>query len=62
VTLELPSDASFRLNAHTLSGRIHTNFPLTMEEEISRRTLRGRVGDGGARVEVSTGSGSITIH
>jgi len=62
VTLELPSDASFRLNAHTLSGRIHTNFPITMEEENSRRTLRGRVGDGSARVEVSTGSGSITIH
>jgi Putative adhesin len=62
VTLELPSDASFRLNAHTLSGRIHTDFPITMEEENSRRTLRGRVGDGSARVEVSTGSGSITIH
>ena len=61
VTLELPSDASFRLSAQSRSGSIHTNFPISIEEN-SRRTLRGRIGDGSARVEVSTGSGSITIH
>ena len=61
VTLELPSDASFRLDAQSRSGSIHTNFPITVEEN-SRRTLRGRNGGGSARVEVSTGSGSITIR
>ena len=60
--LTVPSDASFRLYAHTGSGRIHSDIPITVTEETSRRSLRGRIGSGDARVEVSTGSGSITIR
>lgn len=62
VTLEVPSSASFRIYAHTGGGSIHTEIPITVQEETSRRSVRGRIGNGDARVEIGTGSGSITIR
>jgi hypothetical protein len=62
VSLEVPSDASFRLYAHATSGRIHTSLPLVLEQEGSSRTVRGHLGSGAARVEISTHSGGIDIR
>ena len=62
VSLEVPSDSSFRLYAHATSGRIHTNLPLVLEQEGSSRTVRGYLGSGAARVEINTHSGGIEIR
>jgi Putative adhesin len=62
VSLEVPSDASFRLYAHATSGRIHTNLPLVLEQEGSSRAVRGSLGSGAARVEINTHSGRIEIR
>jgi len=61
VTLRVPSSASFRFYAHSISGKIETNIPLVVEEQ-PRHELRGRVGDGQARVQVVTASGDIILE
>ena len=62
VTLDVPSNASFRLHALAHSGRIESDLPVIMEEQMGRRELRGRIGSGSASVELDAGSGSIHIR
>jgi DUF4097 and DUF4098 domain-containing protein YvlB len=62
VSLRVPSDASFRLYAHTGSGDIDAQIPIVMEGTSAKHELRARIGDGKARVEVGTSSGKITLH
>jgi DUF4097 and DUF4098 domain-containing protein YvlB len=61
VQLRLPQNASFDLNAHTGSGRIDLNHPVTVQGSIGRKEVRGKAGGGGVPVEVQTGSGNIVI-
>lgn len=62
VTLSLPSDAAYTLNAHTGSGSISTAQPLTVQGRIGRHQLTGTVRGGGNTITVRTGSGSIDIR
>jgi len=62
VQLRLPDNASFDLDAHTGSGSINLNHPVTVQGSIGRREVKGKVGGGGVPVEVQTGSGSIKIE
>jgi hypothetical protein len=62
ITVELPPEASFELDAQTGSGSIDTERPLTVTGRMSRRSLRGSVGSGGPRLEIETSSGSIVIR
>jgi hypothetical protein len=62
VQLKLPSEASFDLNAHTSSGRIHSDRPVSVQGSMGRHEIRGKVGGGGVPVEVETGSGNIEIR
>ena len=62
VKMRVPSGASFRLYAHSGSGDIDTQVPIVMEGTAGKHELRARIGDGKARVEIETSSGSITLH
>jgi DUF4097 and DUF4098 domain-containing protein YvlB len=62
VDLKLPSDAAFDLNAHTSSGSISLNHPVTVQGSVSKKDVQGKVRGGGVPVEVETGSGSIQIQ
>jgi Putative adhesin len=62
VSLRVPSDASFRLYAHSSSGDIDAEIPIVMEGTTAKHELHARIGDGKARVEVATSSGKITLH
>ena len=62
ILVELPPEASFELDAHTGSGSIESELPLTVTGRMSRRSLRGAAGSGGPRLEVETSSGSIVIR
>ncbi len=62
VTLRLPSTAAFDLYAHTGSGSVESDHPITVQGKINRHELRGRVRGGGATLEASTGSGNIRIQ
>jgi hypothetical protein len=62
VTLGLPADASFDLDAHAGSGGIESAHPVTVVGSLEKRTMRGKVRGGGPLVEVRTSSGSIRIR
>jgi DUF4097 and DUF4098 domain-containing protein YvlB len=62
VTLTLPQDAGYTLNAQTGSGSISTSQPLTVQGRIARNHVTGTVRGGGNMVHVRTGSGSIDIR
>jgi DUF4097 and DUF4098 domain-containing protein YvlB len=62
VQLRFPSDAAFDLEAHTTSGSISVDHPLTVQGSMGRKDIRGKVRGGGVPVEVATGSGNIEIQ
>jgi len=62
VSMHLPPQAGFNLYAHTGSGSINSDLPITIQGKLSRSELRGTVRGGGSLVEVSTGSGDIHIE
>lgn len=62
LTVRIPSSAGFDLNAHSGSGQISTDHPITVEGTLSRHEMRGKVRGGGFRLEMETGSGNIRIQ
>ena len=62
IRIDFPEDSAFDLNARTGSGSINTTHPLALLGAISRNRLQGTVRGGGARVDLSTGSGSVRIE
>jgi hypothetical protein len=61
VTVELTGKPAFTLDAHSNSGRIDTQYPITVGR-IDRRELRGSVNGGGPLLQVRTSSGGIRIR
>ena len=62
VTVDLPRDQRFDLDATTTSGRIDVDFPVTVTGRAERRSIRGPVGGGGPLLRVRTSSGGISIQ
>jgi DUF4097 and DUF4098 domain-containing protein YvlB len=64
VTLYLPREFSAELDAHTGDGGISNELNVSAAGggEVSRRTVRGRIGDGGKLLRIRTGDGSIRLH
>jgi hypothetical protein len=62
VTLRLPSEAAFDLDARVSSGRIDSAHPVTMTGFIDKQRLHGKVRGGGPLVEVRSSSGGIRIQ
>jgi len=61
VSVRVPPNLGFSLRAHTVSGSISTNRPLTLQGTISKREITGKAGNGGFLLDVSTVSGDIHI-
>jgi hypothetical protein len=62
VTIELAGKPAFALDAHSSSGRIDTQYPVTVSGIIGRRELHGSVNGGGPLLHVRTASGGIRIR
>lgn len=62
VSLTLPPDAAFDLDARTSSGSVESDHPITMAGSIDRRHLQGKVRGGGPRLDLRSSSGSIRIR
>jgi len=62
VRLKLLANASFDLDAYTSSGSINVGLPITVQGQIGRKEVRGKVGGGGIPMVVRTGSGDIEIE
>lgn len=61
ITLTIPADSAFDLDAKTFSGSISSDFEITMSGKISKKRIRGSVNGGGAELEVNTFSGSVRL-
>ena len=65
VSLYLPAGFNADLDAHTGDGSIRNNLDIADRrsdpEDRDRRSLRGRLGEGGRRLRVRTGDGSIAL-
>ena len=62
VTIELAGKPAFAVDAHSNSGRIATDYPVTVVGTLTRRELRGSVNGGGPLLHVRTSSGGIHIR
>jgi len=61
VSVTVPADAAFDLDAESSSGSVSTVHPVTMSGEIEQHHIKGKVRGGGPLVKISTSSGSIRI-
>ncbi len=61
IEMLLPSDSAFDLEAKTFSGKIVSDFDITVSGTISKTELQGTVGGGGASVYLKTFSGNIYV-
>jgi DUF4097 and DUF4098 domain-containing protein YvlB len=62
INVRLPADAAFDFYAHTGSGHIDSQHPITMTGSLNRHELRGKVRGGGPLLQARTGSGNISIQ
>lgn len=62
IRVQLPQDAKFNVAAHTSSGSVETDFPVTVQGTVNRRELNGPVNGGGPSLSLRTGSGGIRIE
>lgn len=63
IDLSLPEGTGFSLDASSSSGRVDSDFPVTVTGQIGRNDIRGSVGDAGSRsVNLRTSSGSIDLR
>lgn len=64
VRLALPDDFGCELDARTSYGEVDIGFPIQIEPgglKVGSRKVSGRIGAGGGRVELSSGSGSVAV-
>lgn len=60
VVVYMPADLEAEIEVDTGSGGIDVDFPLTVTE-VERTHLVGRIGDGGGKIRIDTGSGSVRL-
>lgn len=63
VTIELPSGASFNIDARTQHGSIDSEFDGASTNTSNReRSIRGRIGTGGPEINIETRNGDIRLE
>lgn len=61
VTLTLPGPVNATLDIQTGSGGIASDFPVQVSR-MDRNRLHGQIGDGSGRIQIRSGSGSVSIR
>lgn len=63
IDIHLPRNAGFELTAHTGSGGVYLDYPMTVQGKIdrNRHDVSGKVGNGAYQLNARTGSGHIRI-
>lgn len=61
IEIGLPADSSFELRTDTFSGSLDCDFDLKLSGIIDRKKIEGKIGNGGARLILSSFSGNIRI-
>jgi len=61
VTLTLPPNAAFSINANTDGGDLNTDFSLNVSGDEHHRSASGSVGSGGPKIDIRARHGDISI-
>jgi DUF4097 and DUF4098 domain-containing protein YvlB len=59
--LRMAAGAGARVQANTVSGEIHSDFPLSVRKEVVGSHASGTLGDGSTKIDLSTVNGEIKI-
>jgi hypothetical protein len=62
ITMQVSGNAGFTVDAHTGSGDVKTNHPLTVRGPLNRHHVTGTVNGGGPTINAETGSGDVRIQ
>lgn len=62
ITVSLPASTSADVVATTVNGSVESDFPITVRGRIGAGSLRGRIGDGGRDLNLTTVNGSIRLQ
>jgi len=62
ITIEMPEGLNANFRANTVNGGIDSDFPILVTGKVSRRSLRGSIGNGGPELRLSTVNGSIRLR
>ena len=62
IELKVPASTSFNIDAKTSSGDLKVNRPVTMQGNLGKHHIQGKVGNGGVLLDLHTGSGDIEIN
>jgi hypothetical protein len=61
VTVVVPGDAAFDLDASTSAGRVSSDVPVTVVGKVARDRLKGTVNGGGKSLVLRSSAGSIHL-
>lgn len=62
VKIGLPSETNAEIDVHSINGGIDSDLPITVVGEMKRGQLRGRVGDGGPPITITSVNGGVTLR
>jgi hypothetical protein len=62
IDLTIPSSAGATFTASTFNGTLHTAFPVTLHEAKEGKEFTFTLGSGGARIELESFNGTMTIR
>ena len=63
ITLQIPDNFAADVDLHTSDGHITLDMPITVEGQLDKKDIRGKLNGGGAnRLSVHTGDGSIRLE
>jgi hypothetical protein len=62
ITVDFPAAGSAVVRAQTVDGEIKSDFPLTLEERMTRKRLTGTIGRGGPELRLTTVDGTIRLR
>ena len=62
VAIDLPKNVDADVTMRTVSGSMESDFPLTLNGRVNRRSFEARIGKGGRELELRTVSGDVRIR
>lgn len=62
VKIGLPSETSAEIDVHSINGGVKSDLPITVVGEMKQGQLRGRVGDGGPPITITSVNGGVTLQ
>ncbi|MCG3160581.1 MAG: hypothetical protein JMDDDDMK_01650 [Acidobacteria bacterium] len=62
IEIGLPSATNAEVDVRSVNGGINSDLPITVVGEMKRGELRGRVGEGGPPITISSVNGGVTLR